>query len=158
MTRGVQIPPFLRSPWPRCEWTEHVHNFFFFPLINPRITCVPNRRYWSERITDQRWSVAPLLFTTLPQCVQNIYKKLQNTRKTNNHQCKYVSLGVRVRMEERGKTAKCQSLLWNLVKGNYKRVSCSSGERATIYILEGRWLDSSLPNTTCWSFLEQDTT
>jgi len=22
-------PPFLRSPWPRCEWTEHAHNFFF---------------------------------------------------------------------------------------------------------------------------------
>jgi len=30
MTRGVQIPPFFRSPWPRREWTEHVHNFFFF--------------------------------------------------------------------------------------------------------------------------------
>ena len=30
MTWGVQAPPLLRLPWPRCEWTEHVHNFLFF--------------------------------------------------------------------------------------------------------------------------------
>ena len=30
MTWSVQPPLFLRSPWPRFEWTEHAHNFFFF--------------------------------------------------------------------------------------------------------------------------------
>ena len=37
--------------------------FFFSRPLNLRITCVTNRRYWSERITDQWWSVATLLMT-----------------------------------------------------------------------------------------------
>ena len=45
-------------------WTEHAHNF----------KCVPNRRYWSERITDQWLSIAPLATATEKQTQQHCSK------------------------------------------------------------------------------------